>query len=136
MNPVLRAFLPTPIGRLISPFALLEFDGARTGRHYRVPVGWHDIAGRPVVFTPAPWRVNLRGGVPVTVHHRGRRCTTTATLDNDADSVAASLRHLATARGSLRAVGIRLPPGHEINATDVRTLDRAAIRFEPDLRCP
>src|SRR5918995_3309488 len=77
MNPALRALLPTPIGRLIAPFALLEFDGARTGRHYRVPVGWHDIDGRPVVFTPARWRVNLRGGVAVTVHHRGRRYATT-----------------------------------------------------------
>jgi hypothetical protein len=42
MNPVLRRLLPTPFGRVVRPFALLEFAGRRNGRRYKVPVGWYE----------------------------------------------------------------------------------------------
>jgi hypothetical protein len=72
INPILRALLRTPFARLAKHLALLEFSGRRSGRRYRVPVGWHQADGVPVVFTPAPWRANFQGGAPTTVHHRGR----------------------------------------------------------------
>lgn len=130
MNPIMRRLLSTPAGRLIRPFALLEFDGHRSGRRYRVPVGWHRVDGKPVVFTPAPWRENFRGGRAATIWYRGRRIDTTATLDDDPDRVAAALQSLAQVRGSLRAVGVRPVPGRPITAADAAAVDRALIRFD------
>jgi len=129
LNPVMRMMLRTPLGRFVRPLALLEFDGRRSGRHYRVPVGWHEIDNGPVVVTPARWRVNFRGGLPVTVRFRGRRREFTGTLDADPRRVAEALQSVADRRGSLRALGIDLPGGHQISAADVVTLDRALIRF-------
>ena len=129
MNPVMRILLRTPLGRLVRPFALVEFAGRRTGRHYRVPVGWHEIDGEPIVCTPAPWRVNFRGGIPVTVWHQGRSHRLTGTLDDDPERVAALLRSLARHRGSLRAVGVHVPTGHRVTAADVLAVHRAIIRF-------
>lgn len=129
LNPIMRLLLPTPAGRLIRPFALLEFEGRRSRRRFRVPVGWHHIDGKPVVFTPAPWRENFRGGRAVTIWHRGHRIDTTATLNDDPGYVAAALQTLAAARGSLRAVGVRMPPGRHLTAADAAAVDRAVIRF-------
>ncbi len=131
MNPIMRIVLRTPLGWLVRPFALLEFHGRRSGRLLRVPVGWHEIDTGQVVFTPAPWRANFHGGAAVTVHHHGRRLKLVGTLDDDADTVAAALQSLADRRGSLRPVGIDIPDNHRVTATDVVTVDRALIRFEP-----
>jgi hypothetical protein len=130
MNPVMRMLLRTPIGRLIRPCALLEFHGRRSGRRFLVPVGYHDVNGERMVFTPAPWRSNFAGGRTVTVWFRGRHDTVTGTLVDDPAVVAQLLRGLATARGgSLSSVGVKVPPGHEVSAADVIAVDRAAIRF-------
>jgi len=51
LNPIMRFVLRTPLGRVVRPFALLEFSGRRSGRRYRVPVGWHEFNGEPVVLT-------------------------------------------------------------------------------------
>ena len=131
MNPILRVVLRTPFGRLVPPFALLEFHGRRSGRLLRVPVGWHEIDTGNVVFPPAPWRVNFHGGTPVTVRHRGQRLELVGMLDDDVDTVAAALQSLADRRGSLRSVGVEIPDKHRVTATDVEAVDRALIRFEP-----
>jgi hypothetical protein len=130
MNPVMRALLRTPFGRAVRPFALLEFQGRRTARRMRVPVGWHEVDDGAVVFSPARWRVNFRGGAPVTVHFRGRRRQLIGVLEEDPERVAAALRALVVRRGSLRPVGVDVPAGHRVNADDVVAVDRAMIRFE------
>lgn len=129
MNPVMRIVLRTPLGPLVRPFALLEFRGRRSGRLYRVPVGWHEIPTGHVVFTPSPWRANFRDGIRVTVRYRGNSRELTGTLDDDPDHVAAALQALADRRGSLRPVGIDLPPGRPVTASDVRAVHRGLIRF-------
>jgi hypothetical protein len=130
MNPVLRTVLRTPLGRLVRPFALLEFEGRRSGRRYRVPVGWHDVDGAPAVFTPAPWRANFAGGgVPVVVRHRGRTLRLVASLDDDPASVAASMRAMAEHGTSLRRIGVVVEPGHTIEPADALAVDRAVLRF-------
>ncbi len=131
MNPVMRVVLRTPLGWLVRPFALLEFRGRRSGRLLRVPVGWHEIDIGPVVFTPAPWRVNFDGGATVTVRFRGRRLELIGTLDGNPDTVAVALQSLADRRGSLRPVGVDIPDKHRVTAADVAALDRAVLRFEP-----
>lgn len=132
LNPVMRIVLRTPIGRLIRPFALLEFEGRRTGRRYRVPVGWHQLDSGPLVCTPARWRANFRDGIPVTVHHRGRRSELTGTLVDDAEAVAAELRSIADRRGNLRSIGVDIPTGHRLTAADIHVVGRALIRFSPN----
>lgn len=129
MNPILRVVLRTPLGRAVRPFALLEFKGRRSGRLYRVPVGWHSNATGPEVFTPAPWRANFVGGIEVVVHHRGRRQTLRGTLEADPGRVAAVMQSLADRQGSLRAIGVTIPSGHRVTAADVLAVDRAVITF-------
>lgn len=129
LNPAMRLLLRTPVGRFIRPFALIEFHGHRSGRRYRVPVGWHEIDGAHVVFTPAPWRANFRTPSPVTVTFRSRRRDFTGTLDDDPEAVAAALQTLADQRGTLRPIGVAVPSGHRITEADVAAVDRALIRF-------
>jgi len=131
MNPIMRVVLRTQLGRLVRPFALLEFTGRRSGRRFLVPVGWHEIDSRHVAITPAPWRVNFRDGIPVTVWFRAQRQDLIGVLDDDTGQVAVALQSLADRRGSLRPVGVDIPAGHRVTAADVAAVDRAVIRFEP-----
>ncbi len=131
MNPVLRAILPTPLGRVVRPFALLEFHGRRSGHLLRVPVGWHRTESGDVVITPAAWRGNFGSSIPVTVFHRGVRHDLIGTLDTDPAHVAAELQSLMDRHGSLGRVGIKAPRGHRVTQRDVEALDRAVIHFEP-----
>lgn len=45
--------------------------------------------------------------------------------------IADELNAMADAGLSLKMVGIRVTPGHRIEAADVVALDRQAIRFQP-----
>ncbi|MER6798469.1 hypothetical protein ABT262_41770, partial [Amycolatopsis mediterranei] len=67
LNAVLRAVLPSPLGRGVGEFMLLAFAGRRTGRRYRVPVTAHGDAQGRCALTPAGWRLNFRGGADVDV---------------------------------------------------------------------
>lgn len=131
MNLIMRVVLRTPLGRLVRPFALLEFTGRRSARRLLVPVGWHEIDSGHIVITPAPWRANFRDGIPVTVWFRGQRQNLIGVLDDEPDRVAVSLQSLADRRGSLRPIGVDIPAGHGVTAADVAAVDRAVIRFEP-----
>ena len=129
MNPVLRQVLRTPLGRLVPPFALLEFTARRSGRRLLVPVGWQPISSGNVVFTPAPWRHNFAGGLPVTVHHRGRVQRVVGTLVDDPVAVAAAMNEVLDRRGSLRSIGVDLAAGQRATPADARAVGRALITF-------
>ena len=116
---------------MVPPLALLEFTGRHSGRHFRVPVGWHRLDGHFVVLTPAPWRANFDDGRPVTVHHRGRSQIMTGTLVTQTAEVAASLQTLFDQGTPPGKVALKVQPGHRIDASDVERVDRALIRFEP-----
>ncbi|MEY2420918.1 MAG: hypothetical protein QOI95_985 [Acidimicrobiaceae bacterium] len=128
LNPIMRTMLRTPLGWIVRPFALLEFRGRHSGRRFQVPVGWHDVDGETVVFTPASWRNNFDGELRVIVRYRGRTHRLTGSLVTDPEAVAATLRSLSNG-SSLRKVGIAMPKGHAITAADVMSVDRAMIRF-------
>jgi hypothetical protein len=130
MNPAMRVVLRTPLGRLVRPFALLEFEGRRSSRRLRVPVGWHQSDIGPVVVTPARWRINFRDGRDATVWFHGRRQGVRGVLEDDPTTVAEILRSIAERSGSLRTIGVRTPPDHQITAADVVAVDRAIIRFD------
>lgn len=129
LNPIMRLVLRSPVGRLVKPFALLEFRGRRSGRMYLVPTGLYRVNGVMVVFSPADWRANFAGGEPATVHHLGRASSMTGTLITDPCEVAKGLVSVLANGSSARLLGIGLPTDHQINATDVVTLDRAMIEF-------
>jgi hypothetical protein len=131
LNPIMRFVLRTPLGGIVRPFALLEFSGRRSGRRYRVPVGWHESDGGPVVLTPAPWRTNFTGGARTTAHYRGRRYEMTGTLVTDPAAVAAVLQSMFVSGTSPRRMGLDVPPGHVMTASDVALLERAMIRLQP-----
>jgi hypothetical protein len=131
LNPVMRTILRTPLGRLVRPFALLEFTGRRSGRRYLVPAGWHEVDGLAIVLSPAPWRANFAGGLPVTVHRRGRALAMTGTLVSDPSVVAVTLRSLLDRGAAPRELGLKMPPGHQVTAADVVAVDRAVIELRP-----
>lgn len=130
LNPIMRFALRTPLGRLVRPFALLEFSGRHSGRRYRVPVGWHESVDGPVVLTPALWRINFAGGLPTTAYYRGRRQEMTGTLVTDPAAVAAALRSMFANGSSPRSMGLDVPAGHTMTPSDVESVERAMIRLQ------
>ena len=130
LNPILRVVLRTPLGRLVKPFALLEFKGRHSGRPYRVPAGWHDADGVRVVLTPAHWRANFSPSAPAVVHYRGHARHMTGTLVRDPAEVARYVGVVLAGGTGPRQIGLRVPSGHTITAADVVQVDRQIIRFE------
>ncbi len=131
VNPVLVAFLRTPVGRLITPLALLEFSGRRSAKRYRVVVGWHELGDQPVVVTPASWRANFTSGAPVVVRWRGRRHRYVGTLDADPTAAASAINALLATGTSARALALGIPAGHIVTSDDVTATRRAVVRFHP-----
>jgi hypothetical protein len=131
LNPIMRLVLRTPLGRLIKPFALLEFTGRHSGRPYRVPAGWHDANGVRVVLSPAPWRANFAPSAPAVIHHRGRTLHLTGTLVSDPIEVARYVEAVLAGGTAARQIGLQIPTGHAIAEADVLRVDRKIIRFDP-----
>ena len=127
---LLRPILTTRLGGLLPKLALLDFRGRRTGRRYRIVIGWYALDGRNIVFTPAGWRSNFRGGHEVDVAQAGRRRHLVGRLETDPDAVAALLNGVISGGTSPRSVGLRMDPTQKIEADDVQRLRRAAILFE------
>ena len=131
LNPINRFLLRTPVGRAIKPFALLEFDGRRSGRRFRVPVLWHPVDDGGYVFSPATWPPNFADGATARVTHRGRTRPLKGTLERDPARVADALNELLATGTKPSQTGLRLPQGHVVTADDVVGVHRALIRFEP-----
>lgn len=137
LNPIMRALLRSPLGRLVTPLALIEFTGRRSGRRYRIPAGWHHADGRPVVFSPAPWRNNFAETWPATVHHRGRAHQMTGILIDDPKETARALESVIVSGTPPRQVGLAItgnPP--RITPADVTKVGRAMIIFRPANAAP
>lgn len=129
LNPIMRVLLPSRLGRLVRPIALIEFTGRRSGNRYRVPAGLHRADGVIVVFTPAAWRKNFSEGAPATVHHRGRSRQMVGTLVSDPGEVAGVLRSVLAGGTSPLLLGLDIPSGHSVDASDITSVGREMIRF-------
>ena len=129
LNPVVRGLLCTPLARRIDGLALLTFTGRRSGHRYRVPVGWHEAAGVPVVFTPSAWRVNFTDGWTVTVRHRGRSRQMIGRLVTDPNDVARALNYVLDHGTSPRRVALDVATGHALTPADVTSVGRAMVQF-------
>lgn len=68
-----RTLLRSPLHRLLSGrLLIITVVGRRTGRVYRLPVGYAEHDGALLIGSAGTWRRNLRPGEPVTVRLRGR----------------------------------------------------------------
>jgi hypothetical protein len=131
VNPLLRAVVPSPAGRVFpGSVGVLRFTGRRSGRTLRIVAGLHEVDGALVVFTSRPWRLNFRGGRAVEVAQSGRRRRGTAELVEDPEQVADALRHVLAAGTSPRMLGLRLEQGHVVAAQDVRATGRTLVRLD------
>jgi hypothetical protein len=131
LNVVLRRLLRTPIARFIDAPVLLEFDGRRTGRRLRVPVGRYAIDEGWVVFTPAPWRVNFATAAPAVVRHRGRRHVMSGTLVTDPAATARAIDDVLASGASTRFLAVDVAQGHRITAQEVTELGTAMVILQP-----
>jgi hypothetical protein len=129
LSPVLRVVLATPLGRLLPGIAVLRFAGRRTGRRYRVVVGWYDRAREPSVVTPAPWRVNFSAGLDVTVRQGGHTRSMRGTLCAEAPAVAERLNAILDGGTPPGRMGLRMARGGRLTPEDVAAVGRAVITF-------
>jgi hypothetical protein len=129
-NPLVRFLLRTPVGRVIRPLAVIEFRGRRSGQVRRIVVGWHIVAGSPVVVTPAGWRANFADSRSAVVRWRGRNADYVGTLETDPDIVADAINTMLGTGASARSLALRIPTGHTVDAADVVRTHRALVRFE------
>ena len=112
VNPVMRRVVAkrshTKLGEQL---LILEFAGRRSGRQFRIPVGYHLRDGQPILLTNSGWRHNFRGGRDVRLVYRGQRRRARATLVSSPRTVAAyydqRIRALGV-RGAQRRLGIRV----------------------------
>ena len=132
LNPILSLILRTPAARLIKPFAVLEFTGRRSGKRYRTIVGWYEDDRTARVFSPAAWRVNFANPAVAIVYYRGRKRTVRGALVRDPEAVAAALDSVLARGVSPRMLGMAMPSGHRITATDVVALRREMIEFHDE----
>lgn len=131
LSPVLRAVLATPLGRLLPGIAVVTFPGRRSGRRYRVVVGWYDRAALPTVVTPAPWRVNFgtHDGLVADVRQGGRTRVMRGTLYVEPAAVAERLNAILDRGSSPRRLGLRASRDHRFTPAEVAAVDRAVITF-------
>ena len=130
LNPMMRALLGSRVGRRMKKVALIEFTGRRSGHSYRIPVGWHHVAGTELVVTPSSWRSNFAGGRSATVRHGGQTKSMVGTLVTDPAEVADAVQAVLDNGTPGRQLGLRVPGGHRVLPSEISTVDRAVIRFE------
>lgn len=126
-NGVLRALLPSPLGRGVREFMLLAFTGRRSGRRYRVPVTAHRDTEGLYVLTAAAWRHNFTGGADADVTFAGRTTPMRGVLLDDETAVAALYLDRITElglRGAARQIGLRFPAGRLPTLDEVTELVR------------
>lgn len=102
---------------------MLCFEGRRSGKHYEVPVEYHELDGEPLILTASAWRQNLRGGADVELVHEARRIPMRAELIEDPEDVAriyeALIEQIGVANAKatkigLEVIGDRMPTREQI----------------------
>jgi hypothetical protein len=134
INPVVRRVLSAPrLGRRIGAMMLLEFTGRRTGRTIRIPIALHMIDGVPMVFTDRRWRLNLSGGAPVTVTHRGQvRRGHGVLLQATPEQVGSALRAALDSGTSPFVLGLKIARSHDPTVADLSAVDLSLVQLHLD----
>lgn len=85
LNIVIRAVLATPIlnRAIASRILVIEVVGRKTGRHYKIPVGYTPSPWGLLIGTAGKWRRNLIARQPVQVFVNRERRTADAQVITD-----------------------------------------------------
>jgi hypothetical protein len=137
-NVFVRPLLRSSAGKGIHELALLCFEGRRSGKHYEVPVEYHELDGDPLILTASAWKANLRGGADVELVHDGVRAPMRAELIEDPDEVARVYEALIERIGvekakatkiGLEVIGDRMPAHEQIRGAIAGR--RTVVRLRP-----
>ena len=135
-NAVVSGLLRSPLHGLLSGTVLLiTFTGRKSGQRFTTPVTYLRDGEQLLVFTPAPWWKNLRGGAPVRLRLQGRALAARATPVEDEDTVAEGI-HLFLQRkglGNAGQIGLKVDPTHAPTFEELRRLaaGRVLVRLAP-----
>lgn len=110
INPLFAFVLRTPLHGLLSRrLTVLAFNGRKSGKRYRIPVGYVATDRTILVTTASRWWKNLRDGAPVEVWLQGRPCRGATEIITDEAEIAASYRVLLAAAPELgQFIGVTL----------------------------
>jgi deazaflavin-dependent oxidoreductase (nitroreductase family) len=135
-NVLVRGLLRSPLHRVLSGrLAVVTVTGRKTGREYRIPVGYVEHDGEILVGAPGTWTRNLRGGASARVRVHGRELLVRGDVITDADQ-AAPLYKFVLARNPThgRFVGVELDEQGEPERDQLRAaFERGVVlvRFRP-----
>jgi hypothetical protein len=111
-NVFMRPLLRSSAGKGIHELALLCFEGRRSGKHYEVPVEYHELDGESLILTAGAWKHNLRGGADVELVHEACRLPMRAELIEDPDEVAriyeALIEQIGVAKAKATKIGLEV----------------------------
>ncbi len=127
VNPILRTLLKSPLaGVTPKHLVILRFAGRKSGRQYEIVIGWHQIDGQNLVFSPYRWTVNFDGGAPVEVIRGSSRRSGSGTLVRDPELVAPKFGQAIDEAGD-RNLGVKVSDNDAITPDVVRALERKMI---------
>jgi F420H(2)-dependent quinone reductase len=130
MNPFVRLLLRSPLHFVLSDtLLLLTYTGRTSGRRYTIPMAYSRVGDVVTVFTLHAWWKNLRGGAPVVVEIKRRRCDGRAeAISDDQLTIAAALRaHLREHPSMARIYHIPLDADGQPDADAVRQVARSVV---------
>jgi hypothetical protein len=131
INPPLRMLISSRLGGVVGSLGVLRFRGRVSGREYEVPVGIHRVDGVPTVFTDAGWRLNFRGGAPVTVVNGGKTQQGTGELLEAPEQVGPALRAALSSVRNPRQLGLYVEKGTQPTDEELAEV-RSMIRLKLD----
>lgn len=114
VNPLLKLLLRSPLHGLVSDALLvLEYTGRRSGKTYRLPVGYTQFDDTLFLFTHSGWWHNFEEPREVAVRLRGERRRGTASAITDPEAVAERLQRVMDDRGvgAARRLGFEVEGG-------------------------
>ncbi len=128
VNALIRLLLRSPFsGGIGNVLMLLEFKGRKSGKLYRLPVGYMRRGETITTFTDRNWWKNLRDQAPVTLYIKGKRLRGTAGIVQQPNLVAEELSVLVQQHPHAAR-----PYGISFDATgqpDAESVQQAARRF-------
>ena len=84
----MKLLLRSPLhGAVSKRLMLLTMTGRKSGKQYRIPVGYTQVAETLYFGTNGLWKNNLRGGAPVRVRLRGKDCAARAYVIADQEGM-------------------------------------------------
>jgi len=136
LNPLVKVILHSPLHGIMSRrLLLITFSGRTSGKVYTTPISYIQQGRTLLLGVGGPWWKNLRGGVPVQVHLRGKTFTGRSEAWTDEASMTRAYRTiLAVNPTQARFMGITATANGEPESHDVqRVLQRGSAVVERSL---